>query len=86
MARRKSLAVSSIPDGKARLNLLIDGELKNWAQDFSKKNNTTITAVITRYFTILKQVDKSGGEVAELLASLRSVMKEIESDNGVEQI
>lgn len=85
MARRKAQK-PSIPDGKARLNLLLDEELKDWAADFVKKKGTNLTALISNHFRLLKRIDDRGGDTTELLISLRAAVKEFESDHGVEQV
>jgi hypothetical protein len=42
---------------KTRLNLLIDDDLKQWAMDYAKRNNTTVTSMITDHFRHLRQLE-----------------------------
>jgi hypothetical protein len=39
---------------KARLNLLIDPELKKWAHDYASRHHTSISALITHHLVVLK--------------------------------
>lgn len=41
-------------NGRARLNLLIDRDLKQWAQRYAKGRCTTITALVTRHLVHLR--------------------------------
>ena len=41
------------PD-KARLNLLIDPGLKEWAHEYAARNHTSLSAIITHHLVVLK--------------------------------
>lgn len=79
MASRKP-AYSSIPEGKARLNLLIDADLKDWAQDFASNKRTNLTAIITRYLTNLQELERSQGSIGDIEGSLLVAAKELETN------
>lgn len=51
MARRRLL--------KARLNLKIDIDLKEWAMDYARRNNTDVTRMITDHFRNLREIEQS---------------------------
>jgi hypothetical protein len=40
---------------KARLNLLIDPELKEWAHGYASRYHTSLSAIITHHFVTLKE-------------------------------
>lgn len=42
-----------------RVNLVIDPELKEWAQKYAKEHYTTVTAVITRCLVDIRQKEKA---------------------------
>jgi len=46
------------PEGKARLNLLIPGDLKVWARDYADRHCTTITNIIVSHFVDLREREK----------------------------
>lgn len=50
-----------VPEGKDRLNLQIDDELKRWAQDYAKRNHTSLTQLITDYFVELRKREDGEG-------------------------
>jgi antitoxin component of RelBE/YafQ-DinJ toxin-antitoxin module len=43
---------------KARLNLKIDEDLKNWAHAYAKRSGTTVTQIICAYFRHLRQEEQ----------------------------
>ena len=47
-----------VPEGKERLNLQLEGDLKRWAKDYAKRNHTTMTAIITKHFRELQAEDR----------------------------
>jgi predicted HicB family RNase H-like nuclease len=51
-SRRKERTSQS--SDKARLNLLIDPELKEWAHAYAKRNHTSLSALITHHLVTLK--------------------------------
>lgn len=52
-----------VPEGKDRLNLQIDEELKKWAQEYARRHHTSLTQMITDHFVDLrKQEDGEGVE------------------------
>lgn len=54
---------TTLPDGKDRLNLQIDEDLKEWAKDYAKRHHTTLTQLIADHFVSLR--DKELGEGVE---------------------
>lgn len=44
---------------KTRLNLMIDEDLKKWAMEYAKRNNTTVTSMITDHFRHLRRLEES---------------------------
>jgi hypothetical protein len=40
---------------KARLNLKIDPELKDWAKEYARRHGTDVTKLITEYFLYLRR-------------------------------
>lgn len=50
----KSKGHDSQPPDKARLNLLIDPALKEWAHSYAKRNHTSLSALITNHLVTLK--------------------------------
>lgn len=53
--RPSSKKAAIVPDGKDRLNLQVDEELKKWAQTYAKENHTSLTQIITDFFITLKK-------------------------------
>lgn len=48
---------------KARLNLNIDSDLKDWAMEYAHRHNTTITTIICAFFRQLMDAEtKSSNE------------------------
>jgi len=43
---------------KARLNLKIEGDLKEWVMDYAKRCNTDVTKLITEYFIFLRKQEQ----------------------------
>lgn len=43
---------------KARLNLKLDKELKDWAMRYAKQRGTDVTKLITEYFIYLRQRER----------------------------
>lgn len=41
-----------------RMGLRVPKELKEWAHDYAKRNNTTVSALVVRLFTRLKQSEE----------------------------
>lgn len=50
---------------KARLNLKIEEDLKDWVMDYAKRNGTDVTKLITEYFIYLRRREESADEYAE---------------------
>jgi hypothetical protein len=44
---------------KARLNLKIEEDLKDWVMDFAKRNGTDVTKLITEYFIFLRRQEEN---------------------------
>ena len=44
---------------KTRLNLLIDADLKEWAMEYAKRHDTTVTSLITDHFRHLRNLEES---------------------------
>ncbi len=47
------------PEQRARLNLLIDANLKDWAKGFASRRQTTVTAIITDHLVKLRDMETS---------------------------
>lgn len=43
------------PPDKARLNLLIDPELKEWAHGYAARYHTSLSALITHHLVVLRE-------------------------------
>jgi len=43
---------------KARLNLKIDRDLKDWAMDYARRRRKTVTVLITDYFSYLREQEE----------------------------
>lgn len=43
------------PPDKARLNLLIDPELKDWAHGYAARYHTSLSALITHHLIVLRE-------------------------------
>lgn len=43
---------------KARLNLKIDSDLKDWAMEYAKRRGTDVTKLITEYFIYLREQEQ----------------------------
>lgn len=50
---------------KARLNLKIDKELKEWAMEYAKRMGTDVTKLITSYFISLRAMEKAAEDCVE---------------------
>ena len=52
---------------KSRLNLKIDGSLKDWAMEYAAKKKTTVTSMICAYLQELQEEDlrRQSGELVE---------------------
>ena len=52
---------------RSRLNLKIDNDLKDWAKEYARQRNTTVTSVICAYFAELriKEQQEASGELVE---------------------
>lgn len=46
----------------ARLNLMIDPRLKDWAHGYANRKSTSISALITNHLSDLKERDKERGD------------------------
>jgi hypothetical protein len=61
--RKKKKAVSkrstADENGKARLNLMIDAELKDWAHDFASRRGKSLSGMVVEYFIDLRQEDEA---------------------------
>jgi hypothetical protein len=44
---------------KARLNLKIDGDLKEWVMSYAKRSGTDVTKLITEYFIYLRKQEEN---------------------------
>lgn len=58
LKNRKRMAMKPHKKKEARLNILIDKSLKDWAHDYAERNFTTLTAVIVRHLVNLKEREK----------------------------
>jgi hypothetical protein len=47
---------------KSRLNLKLESELKDWVQEYAKRNGTSISQMIREYFRLLKLKEESQDE------------------------
>lgn len=52
-------------DRDARLELRIPWPLKEWAMGYAKRHNTTISALVVRFFTRLQQEESKKSTDAE---------------------
>lgn len=43
---------------KARLNLKIDAELKDWVMEYAQQRSTTVTQLICMYLSFLRQQEE----------------------------
>jgi len=48
------------PAYDARLNVVIDPELKAWIRDYAVRKHTSITAIIVNHFIELREIDEEG--------------------------
>lgn len=53
--KKGKLKSAELPQGKARLNLLLDADLKAWVHEHARKNHTTVTAIVVEHFLALKR-------------------------------
>lgn len=53
--KRARLRNAELPQGKARLNLLLDADLKTWVHEYARKNHTTVTAIVVEHFLRLQR-------------------------------
>ncbi len=59
MAKKRK---KKIIEGKsARLNLMIDPRLKEWAHKYAKRRSTSISAVITGHLSDLREQERGDG-------------------------
>jgi len=56
MARRKTK--QTLPEGKARLNLVLDADLKEFARDYARRHHTQITQVIVDHLLELRERER----------------------------
>lgn len=62
MAKRKKKPVqrSTVDDnGKARLNLMIDAELKDWAHGYAARKGKSLSGMVVEYFVELRVEDEA---------------------------
>ena len=52
---------NSLPEDKDRLNLQMDRDLKKFAQDWCKRNNTTLTQAITDMWVRVRKSEQGDG-------------------------
>jgi hypothetical protein len=57
-------APSKVPRGKARLNIVLEEDLKRWVQRYAERNKTTVTYIIHATFVKLRRGD-TGIEVLD---------------------
>jgi hypothetical protein len=52
---------------RSRLNLKIDNDLKDWAKEYARQKNTTVTSIICAYFAELRLVEQreASGELVD---------------------
>jgi hypothetical protein len=55
-------APSRVPKGKARINIVLEEDLKRWVQRYAARNKTTVTYIIHSTFVKLRKGD-TGVEV-----------------------
>lgn len=48
-----------IPESRARLNIILDKDLKDWAHEYARRQHTTVTSLITDHFVELRE--REGG-------------------------
>jgi len=63
--RKKKNQRRGRPAYDARLNVVIDPELKKWVRDYAVRKHTSITALIVNHFVGLKESDE-GGNVEQI--------------------
>ena len=51
---------SAVMKQTGRLNLILPVDLKSWAHEFAKANNTSLTAIIIAYLTELRRKEEEG--------------------------
>lgn len=61
---KDGLAPSKVPKGKARLNIVLESDLKRWVHRYAKANKTTVTHIIHATFVNLRKGD-TGIEVLD---------------------
>jgi predicted nuclease of restriction endonuclease-like RecB superfamily len=59
LAALKKQAV--VPDGKDRLNLQIDEDLKKWAQEYARRHHTSLTQIIIDHLVVLRKQEDGEG-------------------------
>lgn len=61
--RRKAVnkVRNHVPEGKDRLNLQIDKDLKDFGQDYAKRHQTTLTQLFKDYLVALKKKEEGEG-------------------------
>jgi hypothetical protein len=52
---------ANLPDGKDRLNLQINEELKEWAKSYARRHHTTLTQLIADHFVSLRKKEEGEG-------------------------
>ena len=61
-AKKTRRKVAPVNDGKsARLNLMIDPDLKAWAHQYTRQRSTSISALITEHFSNLRERERGDG-------------------------
>ena len=55
---KSSKKLSGVPEGQARLNLLLDQGLKDYAKGYADRHHTNITQLIKDYFVGLRKKEK----------------------------
>ena len=62
MARRKKkkAGVRVRSTKEARLNILLDPDLKDWIRHYANMKHTSITAIVVRHFVNLQEQEEAG--------------------------
>jgi hypothetical protein len=63
--RKKKSHRRGRPAYDARLNVVIDPELKEWVREYAVRKHTSITALIVGHFIELREIDE-GGNVEQI--------------------
>jgi hypothetical protein len=60
LSKKRPLKRSVVDDnGKARLNLMIDADLKDWAHDYGRRKGKSLSAMVVGYFVELREEDEA---------------------------